>query len=104
MPTRIGVANRIPIHIPKPIPGRRLERVRHDTIGLDETAHPRIVEAGAVIVQADIAFQPLVGKEPVGSGSAEWCCWSQLTVSVVDDLADPSVAFMADLIAAAVHY
>ncbi len=66
MPTRIRVVDRIPIHIPKPIPGRRIHRIGDDGIRLGEGAGHRIIEASAVVIQPNVRVPALVGEEAVG--------------------------------------
>ena len=66
MPTRIHQRGRIPIHIPKPVPRPRIQRIRHNRIRLDEAAAEGVVEPGPVVVQPGLLVPTLARKQPVG--------------------------------------
>ena len=58
----IDVAQRIVPHVRVAVERLRIERARHDRVGLEEAAEGRVVEARPVVVEAHAALEPLAGE------------------------------------------
>ena len=87
MPRRICIIHRAAIDIAEPVPCPGIERVWHDGVRLDEAAGLRVIEPGAIVVQADVGFQALAGEEAVGQGEGD---------GVGDDLAQRVENYLTD--------